>query len=96
MSTEQQATAGPAVRPVRINQDLRPEYGVRLYKTSRVYVPPWLKKLLGAREREIIYHPHAQFLQEDQEGNRYPSHQQWIEAPVGTMLIDAKQRRILG
>jgi hypothetical protein len=58
-------------------------------------VPAWLEALLGAREREILRHPQCVFLHEDQEGNRYPNHQQWIESPVGTMLIDSRRRCIL-
>ena len=80
---------------MRINQDLRPRYSDRNKTVSRAYVWPWLEALLGQREREIVYHPQARFLQEDQEGNRYPAHQQWIESPAGTMLIDSRLQRIL-
>jgi hypothetical protein len=80
---------------VRINLDLRPRFSDRNKTISRAYVPPWLAAQLGQREREIVYHPQARFLQEDQEGNRYPAHQQWVESPVGTLLIDSHLRRIL-
>lgn len=80
---------------MRVTQDLRPLHSMRNRTVSPAHVPPWLEALMGAREREIVYHPQARFLQEDQEGNRYPAHQQWIESPVGTMLIDGRQRRIL-
>jgi hypothetical protein len=80
---------------MRINQDLSPLYSLRNRTTSIINVPAWLQALLGQREREIIYHPQARLLQEDQEGNRHPNHQQWIESPVGTMLIDSRLRRIL-
>lgn len=80
---------------MRTTQDLRPRYSDRNKTVSRAYVWPWLEALLGEREREIVYHPQAQCLQEDQEGNRYPPHQQWIESPAGTMLIDSQLRRIL-
>ena len=80
---------------MRVNQDLRPLHSMRNKTQSTAHVPPWLQAQLGAREREIVYHPQARFLQEDQEGNRYPNHQQWIESPVGTLLIDSKAQRIL-
>lgn len=80
---------------MRVNQDLRPRYSDRNKTVSRAFVPQWLDAMLGQREREIVYHPQARFLQEDQEGNRYPGHQQWIESPVGTMLIDSRLQRIL-
>jgi hypothetical protein len=80
---------------MRTNQDLRPRHEDRNKIVSRAFVWPWLDALLGQREREIIRHPQARFLQEDQEGHRYPAHQQWIESPVGTMLIDTRLRRIL-
>ncbi len=79
----------------RINQDLTPLYSLRNRTKSFMCVPPWLESLLGVRERSIIYHPQARTLHEDQEGNRYPSHQQWIESPLGTMLIDSQRRAIL-
>lgn len=80
---------------MRINQDLRPLHSMRNRTKSTAFVPAWLEALLGVRERDIIYHAQARFLQEDQEGNRYPNHQQWIESPVGTMLTDSRLRRIL-
>jgi hypothetical protein len=80
---------------MRINQDLRPLYSLRNRTKSTASVPAWLEAQLGHREREIIYHPQARFLKEDQEGNRCPSHQQWIESPVGTMLVDGHLRRVL-
>lgn len=81
---------------MRVNQNLEPLHSFRGRKVSTTYVPDWLQELLGAREREILYHPQVRLLHEDQEGNRYPAHQQWIESPVGTMLIDAKRQCILG
>lgn len=80
---------------MRTNQDLRPRYSDRNKTVSRAYTPPWLDGQMGQREREIIFHPQARFLQEDQEGNRYPAHQQWVESPVGTLLIDSRLQRIL-
>ncbi len=82
--------------PVRINQDLRPLHSMQGRTKSWAYVPQWLEALMGQREREIIRHPQARFLQEDQEGNRYPNHQKWIESPVGTMLICGRSQKILG
>lgn len=80
---------------MRVNQHLQPRYSDRNRAVSQAFVPPWLEALLGQHERGIIYHPQARFLQEDQEGNRYPAHQQWIESPVGTMLIDSHEQRII-
>ena len=62
---------------------------------SAVHVQKWLEPLLGVRELEITYHSQARFLQEDQDGNRYPRHQQWIESPVGTILIDSRLKAII-
>ena len=60
------------------------------------HVPAWLIPLLGEREKAILCHRDTKFLHEDLDGNRYPNHQQWIESPVGNMLIDAKKRQIIG
>lgn len=60
------------------------------------FVPAWLIPLMGEREKAIINHRRAKFLREDLDGNRYPDHQQWIESPVGTMLIDSKKKAIIG
>lgn len=62
---------------------------------STAYVPDWLDNLMGHRERTILHHPAAQFLQVDGDGTRLPAHQQWIESPAGTMLIDSHARKIL-
>ena len=60
------------------------------------HVPQWLMPILGAHDREIICHPQARFLQVDQDDNRLPRHQQWIESPVGSMWVDARQKKIIG
>ncbi|WP_404667029.1 hypothetical protein [Roseateles asaccharophilus] len=78
-----------------MNQDLTPLHSVAKRTTSRMYIPEWLRSLAGPREMQILQHPHACTFQEDQEGNRYPPHQQWIESPVGTMLICSRERKIL-
>lgn len=80
---------------MRVNQDLSAPHSIAARTQSSMYVPPWLWELAGQREREILEHPHARTFHEDQEGNRYPAHQQWIESPAGTMLIDSRARKIL-
>jgi hypothetical protein len=75
---------------MRVNQDLRPLHSFRNKTTSRVSVPAWLEAQLGQREREIIYHPQARFLQEDQEGSRHPNHQQWI----GSLRLRGSRRGV--
>lgn len=62
---------------------------------SPVAVPEWLDNVMGQRERTILHHPAARFLQEDREGNRLPDHQQWIESPAGTLWIDSVEKKIL-
>ena len=59
-------------------------------------LPDWLVPLLGHRELEILRHPSCRFLKEDQDGNRLPDHQQWIEADVGTFWIDSQRKQIIG
>jgi len=60
------------------------------------YVPAWLESIIGVREREILQHPEGRIYQVDNDGNRLPTHQQWIESPVGTMWIDSKMKKIIG
>lgn len=79
----------------RVKQDLTAPHSIASRTTSAMYIPPWLASLAGHRELEILQHPHARTFQEDQEGNRYPAHQQWIESPVGTLLICSRERKIL-
>lgn len=63
---------------------------------SQNYVPPWLNAIMSPADRAIVQHRLARFLTQDNEGNRLPAHQQWIESPVGSMWIDAKEKAILG
>lgn len=60
------------------------------------YVPPWLDKIMSESDREIAQHRRAQFLKVDPDGTRLPAHQQYIESPVGSMVIDSRQKAIIG
>ena len=64
---------------------------------SDAYIPTWLVALLGVRELRILAAPDVQFLQVDNEGNRLPSHQQWIESNLeGRFWVDAQVKQIIG
>lgn len=65
-------------------------------KVNGGYIPPWLNAILSPQDRAIVAHPQSKALNEDQEGNRLPMHQQWIESPIGSIWIDAKAKAILG
>lgn len=61
-----------------------------------MYVPPWLTRISGDREKAILDHPQAKIFEVDNDGNRLPAHQRWIESPVGSMWIDSKMKKIIG
>lgn len=60
------------------------------------HIPSWLDAILAESDRKIIMHPNVKVLAVDNEGNRLPTHQQWIESPAGSMWIDAKKKVIVG
>lgn len=63
--------------------------------SSLPYIPRWLLGLLENREKAILYHPSAEVVTVDADGEELASGLFWIESDVGRFQINAVTQKIV-
>ena len=63
--------------------------------SSLPYIPRWLKGQLGNREKLILYHPSAEVVTVDADGEKMADGLFWIESEVGRFQINSVTQEIV-
>ncbi|MCC5610729.1 hypothetical protein LC612_29260 [Nostoc sp. CHAB 5834] len=60
------------------------------------YIPPWLEPQLSERELAVLRHRKVKFCNRDHDDNFLGRGIQLVESPMGSFVIDANRRMVVG